>query len=535
MSAASNRRALLSVTNKAGLVQFARSLDELGFELVSTGGTAKVLTDAGLSVVALGDYTGWPEMLDGRVKTLHPKVHAGILARRDLQAHRAQMTDHNLGYFDLVVVNLYDFEGAVARPDATFEDVVEQIDIGGPTLLRAAAKNHPHVLPIVDPDDYPSVLEAISADEGVPGSTRRRMARKVFQHTARYDALVAAFFERETDEGTVVDEGTPPVPPERMTLVLKRQRTLRYGENPHQTASFYEEVGRDPAALAAAEQLQGKALSYNNLLDLDSAFGLCIDLSTLSDDAVAVFIKHNNPCGAARAPNLADAVRTARAVDPTSAFGAVVAVDRPVDRQTAEILTEAFFEVLIAPDYTEEAIEVLGKKKNLRALKLQTARAWRPPARAGLEVRQVRGGLLVQSRDEGPLVAELSKARVVTERAPTAAELAGLQFSWVVAKHVRSNAIVFGVDHRVVAVGAGQMSRVDSVKLCGLKAPDALKGAQVASDAFFPFRDGVDVLAEAGATAIVQPGGSIRDDEVIKAANEHGVAMLFTGVRHFRH
>ena len=520
------------MTDKSGLAAFARELVALGFELVSTGGTAKTLTDADLKVVALGDFTGWPEMLDGRVKTLHPKVHAGILARRDLADHRAQMEAHGLGYFDLVVVNLYDFEGALARPDATFEQVVEQIDIGGPTLIRAAAKNHPHVLVVVDPADYTPVLEALKSEEGIEPGLRRRMACKVFQHTARYDALVASFFERQTD----AEPAEPVEPPERLTQAFRRLKSLRYGENPHQTAAFYEVAGRPAALLAAAQQLQGKALSYNNLLDLDSAFGLCVDLGVLGDEAVAVFIKHNNPCGAARAQTLVEAVRTARAVDPTSAFGAVVAVNRTVDEATAEVLTEAFFEVLVAPAYSDRALQVLSQKKNLRALLLNESQAWLPPSRPGFEVRQVRGGILVQSRDEGPsLQVELSEAKVVTERAPTEAELGGLRFSWVVAKHVRSNAIVFGVRDRVVAVGAGQMSRVDSVKLCGLKAPDSLAGAQVASDAFFPFRDGVDVLAEAGATAIVQPGGSIRDDEVIKAANEHGVAMLFTGVRHFRH
>ena len=522
------------MTDKTGLAPFAQGLAELGFELVSTGGTRQKLVEAGLNVVALSDYTGWPEMLDGRVKTLHPKVHAGILARRDLDGHRDQMQTHQLGYFDVVVVNLYDFEGALSNPNAVFGDIVEQIDIGGPTLLRAAAKNHPHVLPVVDPADYESVLAALNDDSGVSDSVRRGLACKVFQHTARYDTLIAGFFERETKPETSAAE--PIAPPAQLTSAYRVQRALRYGENPHQTAAFYQEVGRPPALLTATEQLQGKALSYNNILDLDSAFGLCVDLSTLGPDAVAVFIKHNNPCGAARADGLASAVRAARAVDPISAFGAVVAVNRPIDAETAEILTEAFFEVLIAPGYADDALEVLAKKKNLRALLLSGTDAWQPVQRPGLEVRQVRGGVLVQSRDEGPgLQTELTEARVVTDRAPSEAELAGLRFSWVVAKHVRSNAIVFGVQDRVVAVGAGQMSRVDSVRLCELKAPDALKGAQVASDAFFPFRDGVDVLAEAGATAIVQPGGSIRDDEVIKAANEHGVAMLFTGVRHFRH
>ena len=537
MSDPKTPRALLSVTDKRGLADFARGLVELGFELVSTGGTARALTDAGLSVVPLGDYTGWPEMLDGRVKTLHPKVHAGILARRESESHRAQMADHGLGYFDLVVVNLYDFEGALAKADG-FEDTIEQIDIGGPTLLRAAAKNHRHVLPVIDPDDYDAVLEALRSEEGISSELRRRSACKVFEHTARYDAIITGFLARETSgPAPTSDLGYAQVEmPDRLIHAFGQPRVLRYGENPHQTAAFYVPAGQVPGLLAAAEQLQGKALSYNNLLDLDSAFGLCVDLAALGEDAVAVFIKHNNPCGVARSASLLEAVRQARAVDPTSAFGAVVAVNRPVDTETAAALTEAFFEVLVAPAYEPGALDVLAKKKNLRALVLPDPEAWRVPVIPGLETRPIRGGLLVQSKDEGPgLKAELDGAKVVTERSPTAEELAGLRLSWAVAKHVRSNAIVFGVRDRVVAIGAGQMSRVDAVKLCVLKAPDALKGAQVASDAFFPFRDGVDVLAEAGATAIVQPGGSIRDEEVVKAANEHGVAMLFTGVRHFRH
>jgi phosphoribosylaminoimidazolecarboxamide formyltransferase / IMP cyclohydrolase len=520
------QRALLSVTNKDGIVDFARGLAELGVELLSTGGTAEVLKKAGVRVTALEQFTGAPEMLDGRVKTLHPRVHGGILARRDLAKHREEVAARGIDYIDLVAVNLYDFDGTVAKPGATFEDILENIDIGGPTMLRAAAKNHPFVIPVIDPADYPRVLEALRTRGDVDAGERRALALKVYRETSRYDRAVSAWLERETSAASTEEL------PELLDRRWVRVQALRYGENPHQAAAFYREADRPPRFLSAARQLQGKELSYNNLLDLDSALGLALDLPATS----AVFIKHNNPCGAATAPVLAEAVQVARACDPVSAFGAVIAVNREVDEAAAAALTEAFIEAVIAPSYTQGALAVLAKKGNVRVLALDAAADWSSASAGGLELRQVRGGLLVQTRDAAPRLAdELANARVVTKRSPTDAERAGLGFVWAVAKHVRSNAIVFGYEHRVVAVGAGQMSRVDSVKLCRMKAGDALRGTVVASDAFFPFRDGVDVLAEAGATAIVQPGGSIRDEEVIRAADEHGVAMMFTGVRHFRH
>jgi phosphoribosylaminoimidazolecarboxamide formyltransferase/IMP cyclohydrolase len=525
------RRALLSVTDKTGIVELARGLLSLGFELISTGGTARALEAGGVAVTPLERFTGWPEMLDGRVKTLHPKVHAGILARRDLDSHRAEMAAHQLEYLEVVVVNLYDFEGAVRRADASFEAVVEEIDIGGPTLLRAAAKNHAAVLPVVDPADYGAVLEAL-AHGAVDAALRERLAHRVFLHTARYDALIAAWLGARVGarEQELADL------PEVVTRGYRRVEALRYGENPHQRAAFYRELGAAPSLLTAATQLQGKELSFNNLLDLDAAFGLAVELGELSEGASCVFIKHNNPCGAAAHADVAGAIAAARACDPTSAFGGVVAVTEPLDEVAAERLVEAFVEAVIAPGYSAEALEVLAAKKNLRVLRLAEPAAWAPARAETLELREVHGGALLQTRDAGRgVAAEVAAARVVTRRAPTAEERVGLGFTWAVAKHVRSNAIVFGLPGRVVAVGAGQMSRVDSVKICRLKAGDALVGTVVASDAFFPFRDGVEQLAEAGATAIIQPGGSIRDEEVIAAADERGLAMLFTGVRHFRH
>jgi phosphoribosylaminoimidazolecarboxamide formyltransferase / IMP cyclohydrolase len=511
------RRALVSVTDKTGVAEFAAGLERLGFSILSTGGTAKVLSDAGVKVTALSAFTGSPEMLDGRVKTLHPRVHGGILARRDLAQHQTEMAEHHLDPIDVVCVNLYDFDGAIAKPNISFEDAIEQIDIGGPTMLRAAAKNHAFVLPVVNPADYAVVLDALAKGEVEP-ALRKRLALEVFRHTASYDRAIAEWLGRQVEQRDFIEVHAP---------AFARVQELRYGENPHQVAALYRDQ-KGASHLTAARVLQGKELSYNNLLDLDAALGLAIDLPRGS----AVYIKHNNPCGAARGDSASDALKKARECDPLSAFGAVVAINVPLDRAAAATLNESFVEAILAPSYDEGALELLASKKNLRVLSLPL-----PWSRAGgFELRVIRGGALLQTRDDAraPLE-EVRSARVVTKRSPTDAELAALGFSWTVAKHVRSNAIVFGQADRVVAVGAGQMSRVDSVKICKLKNPDGLKGTAVASDAFFPFRDGVDELAAAGASAIVQPGGSVRDEEVIRAADEHGVAMLFTGVRHFRH
>jgi phosphoribosylaminoimidazolecarboxamide formyltransferase/IMP cyclohydrolase len=510
------RRALLSVTDKAGLVDFARGLVELGFELVSTGGTRRVLVDAGLPATEVSAVTGFPEILDGRVKTLHPNIHAGLLARLDLPAHRDALASHGIAPIELVVVNLYQFERA-ARSNRGFDETIEEIDIGGPAMLRAAAKNHAHVAPIVDPADYPSILEALARGP-LDADTRRGLAAKVFAHTARYDAAVAGWFARQLGGDA-----------KQMTVSGTLAERLRYGENPHQTAAVYADGERPLASLVGAQQLGGKALSFNNLLDADAALGLALDLGGTS----AVYVKHNNPCGVARGGALADAIRRARAVDSVSAFGAVIALTQEVDADAAEVLAETFVEVIVAPAFSDVARVLLGAKKNLRLLAVGPLGA--PEAR-GPELRRIRGGWLEQSPDVSADVrAELRGARVMTRRAPTPDELRALELGWIVAKHVRSNAIVFSAPDEVRAVGAGQMSRVDSVAIAKHKAGDALRGSVVASDAFFPFRDGVDLLAAAGATAIVQPGGSVRDDEVVAAADEHGLAMIFTGVRHFRH
>ncbi len=515
------RRALISVTDKTGIVEFARGLAALGVELISTGGTRALLEREGVPAREVAEVTGVPEMLDGRVKTLHPKVHGGILARRDKPEHTQALAAHGIGPIDLVCVNLYAFEDAAKKPGLAFGEVVEEIDIGGPALLRAAAKNHAFVLPVVDPADYSEILALLQGGADVPESRRRALALKVYRHTSRYDAAIAGWL------GAVV-EG-PEAAPSTLFVEAPLAQTLRYGENPHQSAALYRDRALPPASLVGAKQLGGKELSFNNLLDADAALGLALDLGGVT----AVYVKHNNPCGVATRPTLADAVRTAREVDPVSAFGAVIALTAEVDQAAAEVLGETFVEVIVAPRFSPEAVEVLGVKKNLRLLELGPLSA--PEAR-GPELRRIRGGWLYQKADVHPNVREeVEGARLATRRAPNDAERRALRYAWIVAKHVRSNAIVFSLEDRVVAVGAGQMSRVDSVALCRMKAGEKLKGTVVASDAFFPFRDGVDLLTAAGATAIVQPGGSVRDDEVIKAADEQEVAMLLTGVRHFRH
>jgi phosphoribosylaminoimidazolecarboxamide formyltransferase/IMP cyclohydrolase len=523
------RRALLSVTNKDRIVELGRALAGLGVELVSTGGTRGLLAKEGVPVREVADLTGWPEMLDGRVKTLHPKVHGGILGRRDKAEHLAQMEAHAIPPIDLVVVNLYAFERASADPSAAFEAVIEEIDIGGPTLLRSAAKNHPAVIPLVDPADYDWVVAALKEQGDLSPEQRRTLALKVFEHTARYDQAIARWL-RDRVEPDPVSRVLPPA----LLIAAPRAQALRYGENPHQHGALYQEGAAPPASLVGARQLGGKELSFNNLLDADAALALALDLG----GTTAVYIKHNNPCGVARHPDLAEAIRLARACDPVSAFGAVVALTQEVGPAAAEVLAETFLEVIVAPSFSSEAVEVLGKKKNLRLLAVGPLAG---RGERGVELRRIRGGWLAQTADVHPdVVEEVRAAKVATARAPTPAERAALELVWVVAKHVRSNAIVFGTadppgEGRVVAVGAGQMSRVDSVALCRLKGGDKLRGTVVASDAFFPFRDGVDLLAQAGATAIVQPGGSVRDEEVVAAANEHKLAMILTGVRHFRH
>jgi phosphoribosylaminoimidazolecarboxamide formyltransferase/IMP cyclohydrolase len=521
-------RALLSVSDKTGLLDFARQLAGYGIELVSTGGTAKALKDAGLRVLDVAELTGFPEMMDGRVKTLHPKVHGGLLAIRADKEHAASMQEHGIKPIDLLVVNLYPFEETVAK-GATYDDCVENIDIGGPAMIRAAAKNHNDVAVVVDTTDYAKVLAELAAHAGMLSlGLRKKLAAKAYARTAAYDAAISNWFA-----ATLKDDA-----PDYRAFGGKLIQPLRYGENPHQSAAFYKSPG-ERFGVASARQVQGKELSYNNINDTDAAYE-CIAEFDPKRTAACVIVKHANPCGVAEADSLVDAYVKALACDSTSAFGGIVALNRTLDAEAAKAITEIFTEVIIAPDATEEAIQIVAAKKNLRLL---LAGGVPDPRANGLTVKSVAGGLLVQSRDNA--VVDDMTLKTVTQRAPTAAELADLAFAFRVAKHVKSNTIVYARDRATVGIGAGQMSRVDSARIAARKAQDAAndlklsapltKGSVVASDAFFPFADGLLVAIEAGATAVIQPGGSMRDDLVIQAADEHGIAMVFTGTRHFRH
>ncbi|MBB3772286.1 phosphoribosylaminoimidazolecarboxamide formyltransferase/IMP cyclohydrolase [Angulomicrobium tetraedrale] len=520
-------RALLSVSDKTGLVAFAQTLAARGVELVSTGGTRRALADAGLKVLDVSDLTGFPEMMDGRVKTLHPAVHGGILAIRDNAEHQAAMTAHGIGPIDLVVVNLYPFEATVAR-GAGYDECVENIDIGGPAMIRAAAKNHADVAVVVDPSGYETVLAELGAQGGTTLATRRKLAQLAYARTATYDAAITRWFaevEQDTTPRTRIFDGT-------------LAEALRYGENPHQSAAFYRGGAARPG-VATARQLQGKALSYNNLNDTDAAYEAVAEFDPAHGPAV-VIVKHANPCGVAQGATLVEAYARALACDPTSAFGGIVALNRTLDAEAARAIVEIFTEVIVAPDATEEAAAIVGAKKNLRLL---VTGALPDPRAAGTLVKSLAGGLLVQSRDNA--VVDDMALTVVTKRAPSPKELADLAFAFRVAKHVKSNAIVYAKDLATVGIGAGQMSRVDSARIAALKAQEAAtaagldetltRGSVVASDAFFPFADGLLTAIAAGATAVIQPGGSIRDQDVIAAADEAGIAMVFTGVRHFRH
>ncbi len=524
------RRALLSVSDKTGIVELARGLAGLGVELVSTGGTARVLAEAGLAVREVAELTGVPEMLDGRVKTLHPAIHGGILARREDPEHLRQLERHGIAAIDLVAVNLYPFEETAARGGASPEAVVEQIDVGGPAMIRAAAKNHASVAVLVEPAQYRPVLDELAARGGeLSAETRRRLAQEAFRRTAQYDAAIAAWL-RAPAAPRPPAAGAAPLFPPVLRLEAERVAALRYGENPHQQAAFYRPLG--PAlGVGAARQLHGPELSYNNLLDLSAALALLGEF----DEPAAVVVKHTNPCGAAVGPDVVTAFQRARASDPVSIYGGIVGVNRPVDLPLLPALGGILLEILFAPGFTPPALEELRRtKKKLRAIEVPVdRRGW--PARP-LEVRGIVGGLLVQEADLADL--DPAACKVVSRREPTPAEWAGLRFAWRVAKHVKSNAIVLAAADRVLGVGAGQMSRVDAARLAVMRAREhghALAGAVAASDAFFPFRDGLDVLAEAGATAVVHPGGSIRDDEVLAAADARGLAMVLTGIRHFRH
>jgi phosphoribosylaminoimidazolecarboxamide formyltransferase/IMP cyclohydrolase len=521
-------QALISVSDKHGAVDFARELAALGVKLLSTGGTAKLLRDAGLDVTDVSDYTGFPEMLDGRVKTLHPKVHGGILGIRGNPEHAATMEKHGIPTIDLVVVNLYPFTQTIAKKDCTLADAIENIDIGGPTMVRAAAKNHGNELGgcavVVEPADYPQIVEEMKANGGaISAATRFALATKAFVHTARYDSAIANWL-------TSLDaENKPTTFPERLQLAFDKADTMRYGENPHQQAAFYKEPNPVAGSIAAYQQLQGKELSYNNIADSDAAWEA---VKAFDGGAPAcVIVKHANPCGVALGASVEDAYRRAFKTDPTSAFGGIIAFNCAIDKATAEAVSGQFAEVIIAPEITPEARAVFNAKQNLRVLVVPLGRA------SGVfDFKRVGGGLLVQTADEARIAQSVIK--VVTKRVPTEQEMRDLLFAWKVAKYVKSNAIVYCKDEMTVGVGAGQMSRVDSARIAAIKAENnglTVVGSVVASDAFFPFRDGLDVLAKAGATAVIQPGGSVRDAEVIAAADEQNIAMVFTGFRHFRH
>jgi phosphoribosylaminoimidazolecarboxamide formyltransferase/IMP cyclohydrolase len=518
------RRALISVSDKSGVVEFARALKALKVEILSTGGTAKLLADNGITVTEVSDYTGFPEMLDGRVKTLHPKIHGGILGRRDLDSHVQAMRERDIPPIDLVVVNLYPFEETVARKDCRLEDAIENIDIGGPTLLRAAAKNQGAVTVIVDAADYGSVLEEMQQQGSVSNATRFRLATKAFAHTAAYDGAIANYLGREQPGGARADF------PDTFNTQFRHAMGLRYGENPHQKAAFYVERHPAEACVATARLLQGKELSFNNIADADAA----LECVKSFDETACVIVKHANPCGVAVADTVLDAYQHAYVTDPTSAFGGIIAFNRPLDAATAKaILDRQFVEVIVAPSIHDDAKPLLAGKPNVRVLEAGTWGATRP---AQLDYRRVTGGLLVQDADHGKITEK--QLKIVTQRQPNQQELRDLLFAWKVVKFVKSNAIVYCKEGRTIGVGAGQMSRVYSARIASIKATDAgleVRGSVMASDAFFPFRDGLDQAAEAGVTAVIQPGGSMRDKEVIEAADQHGIAMVFTGMRHFRH
>lgn len=520
-------RALISVSDKTGIVEFARALAEQGVEILSTGGTAKLLAEQGLPVIEVADYTGFPEMLDGRVKTLHPKIHGGILGRRDLPEHVAKMAEHGIGNIDLVCVNLYPFEATIAKAECTLEDAIENIDIGGPTMVRSAAKNWAHVAIVTDAADYADLIEEMKQNGcALSRVTRFNLAKKAFTHTAAYDGAISNYLT------SLVEGVTHGVPervafPNRLNAQFVKVQDMRYGENPHQAAAFYRDLDPALGALAHYTQLQGKELSYNNIADSDAAW----EAVKTFDEPACVIVKHANPCGVAVAADPLTAYRLAFATDTTSAFGGIIAFNREVDAATVEAVSAQFLEVLIAPAFTAEARELIAKKPNVRVLEVPLE-----PGFNRFDLKRVGGGILVQTPDLKNISAD--ELKVVTKAQPTAAQLADLLFAWRVAKFVKSNAIVFAAKGQTAGIGAGQMSRVDSTRIAARKAQDAglsLTQAVAASDAFFPFRDGVDVIAEQGIAAIIQPGGSMRDAEVIAAADEHGIAMVFTGCRHFRH
>jgi len=519
------KQALISVSDKTGVLEFARALSGMGVNILSTGGTAKLLADNGISVTEVADYTGFPEMLDGRVKTLHPKVHGGILARRDFPEHVGALEKHAIPTIDMVVVNLYPFQQTVARAECSLEDAIENIDIGGPAMLRSSAKNHKDVIVICDPTDYSQVLNELNTNQGeVSYETKFTLAKKVFAHTAQYDGAITNYF---TSLGADKQHATRSAYPSTLNLHFEKVQEMRYGENPHQSAAFYRESNPQVGALANYTQLQGKELSYNNIADADAAWE-CVKTF---DESACVIIKHANPCGVAVGSNPLEAYSKALQTDPTSAFGGIIAFNRELDGNAAEAVAKQFVEVLIAPSFSEKAKQIFAGKQNVRLLEIPLGNAVNAH-----DFKRVGGGLLVQSPDAKNVL--LSELKVVSKKQPTQQQLQDLMFAWRVAKFVKSNAIVFCANGMTMGVGAGQMSRIDSARIASIKAQNAglsLAGTAVASDAFFPFRDGLDVVVAAGATSVIHPGGSMRDQEVIDAADEQGVVMLMTGTRHFRH
>ena len=512
----SSKRALISVSDKSGIIDFASALQKLGFEIISTGGTYRLLQQSGVAVTNISAVTQFPEILDGRVKTLHPRIHSGLLAVRENEAHRKQLREHDIEPIDLLVVNLYPVAQPIAKPEVSWEEAIENIDIGGPAMLRAAAKNHADVTVVVDQEDYGIVIDQLQTKGEVDPEMRRRLAVKAFRHTAAYDSLIAQYLSEKTED----------VLPDKLTITYEKKQDLRYGENPHQQAAFYSEPHPAPDTLASAEQLHGKALSYNNINDANAALAIVKEFS----EPAAVAVKHMNPCGVGIGSSASEAFQKAYAADPVSIFGGIVALNRPVDELTAQRLNDIFLEIVLAPDFSPEALEILTRKKNIRLLKLgqfsaARKRVWR--------YQSVEGGLLVQEED----VRHIGQAdcQVVTEREPSPAEWEQLLFGWKVVKHVKSNAIVLANDNQTIGVGAGQMNRVGAAKIAIEQAGEKCQGAILASDAFFPMPDTVQEAAKAGIKAIIQPGGSIRDEDSIVEANKHGMAMVFTGVRHFKH
>jgi phosphoribosylaminoimidazolecarboxamide formyltransferase/IMP cyclohydrolase len=510
------KRALISVSDKVGIIDFAKELNQLGVEIISTGGTKKQLIEAGIKVTGISEVTGFPEILDGRVKTLHPRIHGGLLAVRDKEEHQEQLAQHEIEPIDLVVVNLYPFAQTIAKPNVDFAEAIENIDIGGPSMLRSAAKNHAYVTVVVDGGDYPTVIEQIKSTGEVEEMTRKRLAAKVFRHTAAYDSLISQYLSEQLDEKAT----------EKLTVTFEKVQDLRYGENPHQQASFYRLPHFVPATVANAEQLHGKELSYNNINDADAALAIVREFN----QPAVVAVKHMNPCGVGVGDQIEEAFNKAYSADPVSIFGGIIAANGVVDKGTALKMSEIFLEIVMAPDFTQEALDILTQKKNIRLLKMGEIKAFTKPHP---RYQTVAGGLLVQDQDIKEIDQE--DLRVVTERVPSAEELEQLLFAWKVVKHVKSNAIVLAKDQQTIGVGAGQMNRVGAAKIAIEQAGENSKGAVLASDAFFPMPDTIEAAAKAGVKAIIQPGGSIKDEDSIAEANKHGIAMVFTGVRHFKH